>query len=372
MRRGENAGRLGVVLEDATIDQQFRELIRKVSALGRVVILIDEYDKPLIDYLDDLPKVEENRSIFKTFYSVLKDSDEYIRLLLITGVSRFSKVSIFSDLNNLNDITLHPRYTTLVGITQQELESNFAIEIAKMQPSQPGIVEEIKEWYNGYSWDGVHKVYNPFSLLNFLDAGDFQNYWIDTGTPYFLTEQVRSRPDFIFTDNDMISGPEVLNNLNIGDINPITLMFQTGYLTIKSYDKEYRLYILGYPNREVKESVLVHLIAAYGYIQPGYVKPNVAELRIAFILNNIAKVIHIINTLLADIPNQLWTGAKESFYHGLLHNTFQLLGINIASEVQSATGRLDARMMTKTHIYVLEFKLDSTAPKALDQIIEHV
>jgi hypothetical protein len=168
----------------------------------------------------------------------------------------------------------------------------------------------------------------------------------------------------------MISGPEALNDLNIEHISPITLMFQTGFLTIKSYDKENRLYTLGYPNREVKESVLVYLIAAYSHIEPGYVRPNITELKIAFIRNDIAKVIRIIDTLLTDIPNQLWTGAKESFYHGLLHNTFQLLGIQIASEVNSATGRLDARVMTRTHIYVLEFKLDSTAQKALDQIME--
>ncbi len=364
------AEEFGFKLQSTNIKAKFSELIKKTAANGKVVILIDEYDKPTIDYLDDIPKVEENRSVFKSFYSVLKDADEYIRLLLITGVSRFSKVSIFSDLNNLNDITLHLRYTTLAGITQQELESNFAMEIAQMQISQSNIVQEIKEWYNGYSWDGINRVYNPFSLLNFIDANDFQNYWIDTGTPYFLIKQVRSRPDFTFTDSDMIAGPEALNDLNIGHINPLTLMFQTGYLTIKSYDKENRLYTLGYPNREVKESVLVYLIAAYSYIEPGYVRPNITELKIAFIRNDIAKVIRIIDTLLVDIPNQLWTGAKESFYHGLLHNTFQLLGIQIASEVNSATGRLDASVMTKTHIYIMEFKLDSTAQKALDQIIE--
>jgi hypothetical protein len=172
----ENADRLGIVLTETAIDQQFKELIRKAASKGQVVILIDEYDKPIIDNLDNIPLAQENRSIFKNFYSILKDADQYIRLLLITGVSKFTRVSIFSDLNNLNDITLHPKYATLAGITQKELEDNFSQEITTMAASNPAIAEEIKEWYNGYSWfDGSTTVYNPFSLLSFMESGAFRN-----------------------------------------------------------------------------------------------------------------------------------------------------------------------------------------------------
>ena len=239
----ENAERLGVSLEKTTIDQQFKELIRKVSALGKVVVLIDEYDKPIIDNLDDIPLAEQNRAVFKSFYSVLKDSDEYIRLLLITGVSKFTKVSIFSDLNNLNDITLHPKYATLAGITQQELESDFSMEIKEMQKSVPAILEEIREWYNGYSWhDGTQTVYNPFSLL---------------------------------------------------------LLFQTGYLTIKSYDPKSQTYELDYPNKEVESSLLDALLSAYRDVFPSDSMALTGDLGAALQANDIPRVMELLNALIS-------------------------------------------------------------------------
>ncbi|SFE31877.1 PD-(D/E)XK nuclease superfamily protein [Chitinophaga sp. CF118] len=363
------AKELDIELEANNLKGRFEELIRKASVNENVVILIDEYDKPIIDYLDDLSNAEENRAVFKSFYSILKDSDEYIRLLLITGVSRFTKVSIFSDLNNLRDITLLPQFETLTGITQEELDTNFKPELAELSAEDASFPAQIKEWYNGYSWGGKTTAYNPFSILNFMADRQFNNYWIATGTPSFLIKQVRSRPDFLFTEDNLEVDVSSLSDLYIDNIKPLTLMFQTGYLTIKSYNKEDRLYTLGYPNREVKESVLAHLATAYSFTDTGHVRPTIIELKKAFTDNNIKKVVDIIDTLLANIPNPLWIDAKESFYHGLIHTAFQLLGIEISSEVHSAKGRLDARVMTKTHIYVLEFKLDATAQHALDQII---
>lgn len=258
---------LGLELEESHLKGRFEELIRKASANGRVVILIDEYDKPITDYLEDLAKVEENRSVFKSFYSVLKDADQYIRLLLITGVSRFSKVSIFSDLNNLYDITLNPHYATLMGITQQELESDFKEEIHVLQEKQADILQKLKEWYNGYSWDGTSKVYNPFSVLNYMGSGRIQNFWFQTGTPTWLVNLMRHNREFEL--ENLRIGENALSSFNVEHIASLPVLFQTGYLTIKNYDEETRLYELGYPNKEVEESLTDALLSAYRNVFPG-------------------------------------------------------------------------------------------------------
>jgi hypothetical protein len=372
---GENAQRLDVTLTKTTIDLQLKELVQKVAGNSKVVILIDEYDKPIIDNLDNFTLAEANRAIMKNFYSVLKGADQYIRLLLITGVSRFSKVSIFSDLNNLRDITLVPTFATLTGITQEELESNFAEEISELQNADPDILQYLKTWYNGYSWNkGKNTVYNPFSLLNFMADKEFKNYWFQTGTPSFLIKEVQENPEFSFSEDEFKVGEEALNDLfgkNEGKrMNPITLMFQTGYLTIKSYNQVDELYTLGYPNREVKVSVLTYLIFAYSFNDLGNVRPTVTNLRQAFINNNIPAIIDIVDTLFATIPNPLWIGARESFFHGLLHNTFQLLGINPESEVSSSNGRADFIVKTPTRIYIMEFKLNGSPSEALNQILQ--
>lgn len=267
------------LLEGDSLALKFRELIREVAKNGGVVILIDEYDKPITDYLEDVEKVEENRSIFKNFYSVLKDADEYIRLLLITGVSRFSKVSIFSDLNNLYDISLNPHYATLTGITQQELETNFTEEIVLLQQKQTDILRKLKEWYNGYSWDGTTRVYNPFSLFSYMRSGRIQNFWFQTGTPTWLVNLMKKRR--VFNLEHIQIGENALSSFNIEHLAPIPVLFQTGYLTIKNYDDETRLYELGYPNREVEESMTDALLSAYRdvLIAPFFISTNYTRIQ---------------------------------------------------------------------------------------------
>ena len=183
-----NAHQLGLAVSGDNIKDRFRDLIEKAALKGQVVILIDEYDKPIIDFLEEPEQMEANRSIMKSFYSILKARDENIRLLLITGVSQFSRVSVFSDLNNLRNITLAPQYGAITGITQEELEKSFATEITELQKSHPDILAQIKQWYNGYTWNMQTWVYNPFSLLNFMASPVFQNYWFETGTPSFLIQ----------------------------------------------------------------------------------------------------------------------------------------------------------------------------------------
>ncbi len=359
---------LGVTLVETSLKDKFREVITKASQKEKVVILIDEYDKPIIDYLDDSAKIRENKGILKEFYSIIKDADPYIRFLLITGVSKFTKVSIFSDLNNLDDLTLHPKYTNLCGITQVELEQYFAEPISELSASNPNIKEDIKTWYNGYSWDGVNRVYNPFSILRFMSTQSFHNFWFETGTPTFLIEVVTKRRQFNFSE--VQTGLSGLSDFNTDNINPTTLLFQTGYLTIKEYNPKFQLYTLGYPNEEVRSSLLQYLIGAYRFENASESTPLVVQLYNALHEKNIAEIIAIINTAFATIPYDLWRGASELHYHALVHLTFSLLGTYMQSEVHSAKGRCDALVQTPQYIYAFEFKLDESAEIALQQIEE--
>ncbi len=358
-----------IQLHDDNIILKFRELIEKVAVNGKVVILIDEYDKPITDYLDVLEKAEENREIFKSFYSVLKDADPYIRLLLLTGVSRFSKVSIFSDLNNLRDITMSPDYAMLAGITQKELENNFSAEITEMQKADPGILEMIRIWYNGYSWNGTDKVYNPFSLLNFMADRLFKNYWFQTGTPTWLVKLMRKNLEFKL-DNLSLSD-NALSNFNIEHISSAPLLFQTGYLTVKSYDPKKRAYQLGYPNMEVEESLTDSLLSAYREIYPGSDSMVVTDqLSSALEDNDVPQMIKSLNDLISTIPYDHWLAESESIFHIIVHLTFKRLGFDVRSEVHSARGRCDVLVFTHTSIFALELKLNGTADAALAQIFD--
>ena len=365
----EIALELGVTLKETALKGKFRELITKASVKGKVVILIDEYDKPIIDYLGDTAKTRENKTILKEFYSIIKDADPYIRFLLITGVSKFSKVSIFSDLNNLNDMTLHPKYTTLCGITQAELEQYFAEPLTELAVTNPTIKEDIKKWYNGYSWDGINRVYNPFSLLRFMEARSFQNFWFETGTPTFLVELIRKNGIFELNSQAYISLLTLLE-FDVDNLNFQTILYQTGYTTIDEVNFMEGWCRLRYPNREVEVSLQQFLLSAYRYTHPGDALPLVLQLRNALNTKNIGEVISIINTAFATIPYDLWRGATELHYHALVHLTFSLLGTYMQSEVHSAKGRCDALIQTPQYIYALEFKLDENAEIALHQIEE--
>ena len=242
-----------LVLTEESVSRKFEDLIEKLQPLGKVVILIDEYDKPILDYLgtnDDL--AIQNRNILKSFYSVLKDSDNYLRFLFITGVTKFSKVSIFSELNNLTDLTLHPHYGGICGITQAELEENFKEEL-KIHSA-----DDIKDWYNGYTWDRKTYVYNPFSLIGFFESGEFKNFWFESGSPTFLINLMLKK-GLYDVENVEIDGI-IINEFNIINLNPYSVLFQAGYLTIKDYDALGDVYHLVSPNREVRQSLQIFLI----------------------------------------------------------------------------------------------------------------
>ncbi|HMQ48721.1 MAG TPA: AAA family ATPase [Saprospiraceae bacterium] len=365
----EIAQDFGIALLKEGISQMLEELIQQLSSHNRVILLIDEYDKPIVDYLDDIQLARENQQILKSFYSIIKDADPYIRFLMITGVSKFSKVSIFSELNNLTDLTIHPKFTTLVGYTQAELENYFEEgfeELAgTLAPTVADVKRLVKDWYNGYSWDGKNFVYNPFSILSFFGAGEIQYFWFSTGTPTFLVNLLKERNYYDVGPVEV--GQAAFDSFDIENIDTHSLLFQTGYLTIKSVEP-FGLYVLDYPNKEVKDSMLQYLVAGFSHGAYSRTTPIVIKLRKAFLDNEMEQVIAIINGLFKSIPSQIFIKEKEAYYHSVVFLVFQYLGQFIDAEVNTSDGRIDAVVQTPSHIYVLEFKLDESASAAIQQI----
>lgn len=354
----------GFELESESNGLMFRELIETIAQKhGKVVVLIDEYDKPIIDYLGvNTDKALENQDALKGFYSILKDADDYLRMVFITGVSKFSRVSIFSDLNNLRDLTITKQFAGICGITQVELESSFSEELKLYDK------EKIKSWYNGYTWDLNVKVYNPFSVLNFFnERGNFKNYWFATGIPTFLVNLSKDK-HLVNFENITITETS-LEAYRLDNIQLIPLMFQTGYLTIKDFDQDTNIYTLDYPNQEVRSAFLENL--ANIYVQNSEDEKSVIlTLQISKSLKegNLEKVQQILNTLFKSIPYTLWQKENEHFYHAIIHLIFKLLGIYVDSEVQTSDGRMDALVRLEKYVYCFEFKLDESAEMALAQI----
>ena len=367
-RRLEEIGReYDIAFSAQTIDQKFKELIETLSKTrGKVVVLIDEYDKPIIDYLgDQTEKAIENRDIMKAFYSILKDADPHLKLVFITGVSKFSRVSIFSDLNNITDITLSHHFSACCGISEAELDTYFVKELEVYDK------EKIKEWYNGYSWDLAVSVYNPFSLMHFFREGKFINFWFESGTPTFLIKL--SEKAHLYDFEEIEIGANALSSYDIQKLELIPLMFQTGYLTMKSYSEMSDVYVLKYPNKEVRKSYIEYLMAAYSQADLGYGVVYVDKIRQYLERGEIDRVEGILNTIFKSLPYELWQKENEHFYHAIIHLTFTLLGVYAAaaavqSEVQTSDGRMDALIRLKDYIYCIEFKLDESADKAIQQI----
>ncbi len=361
----------GFDVEEESLSQKFEELLKAFAQTeGRVVLLIDEYDKPIIDYLgEEIAQAKENQQILKNFYSVIKDSDPYIRMVFITGVSKFSRVSIFSDLNNLNDITMSPRHSVLLGYTQSELEHFFAGYLSSFAKENDMDEEQalsaIKNWYNGYSWDGKNFVYNPFSVLLLFYNGMFSNYWFNTATPTFLLKLIRKE---IYYDFDGIKvGTTAFDSFDLEHLNIEALLFQTGYLTIKEYDVKRRLYTLGYPNQEVKESMLEYLVDTFSEVPHTQVRSYAFEVADALEQEDLTKVREIFNVLLYSLPHQLHQ-ETEKFYHAIIHLFFKYMDLDVHSEVNTARGRADTIVIFDDKVYCFEFKLNQSAHEALEQI----
>ena len=359
----------GIDLQGSAYPSQLRHLIVTLAKQHRqVVVLIDEYDKPILDYLHDIPQAQANREVLKNFYSVLKPLDPHLRLVLLTGVSKFSRVSIFSELNNLLDLTLHPRYTTLVGYTQGELEHYFADRIDQLSPRFGGreaLLAQVRQWYNGYSWDATHYVYNPFSVLNFFDQGRFQNFWFETGTPTFLIKLLNRERKYDL--ENVQARPLVFSSFELERIQPLALLFQTGYVTIKAVDND-QVYTLSYPNYEVKDSLLQYLLAEYSHQYPSDTSLLAFQMKQALEQDDLPAFVAALNSLFASIPYQIFIADKEAYYHSVTFLALSLVGSFVQVEVSQAKGRPDAVVHTPETIYVLEFKLNASAEAVLEQI----
>ena len=244
------------------ISNKFAHLIKQLAKKNKVVVLIDEYDAPIINYLGKaIDKAYENRELLKSFYTVLKDLDSHLEFVFITGVSKFSKVGIFSGMNNLTDLSMHPQYATMLGYTQQELESNFAEELeataTQLQLSKAELLDQLRWWYNGYRFHpDADRVYNPVSVNNFFNRREFKNFWFETGTPTFLINLLKQ--EGIYNFNLELQSEQSLNFFDLEQLNLHGVLYQMGFLTIKSRNA-YGLYQLDYPNHEVEQTMNSHL-----------------------------------------------------------------------------------------------------------------
>ncbi len=380
------AAQYGLSLLGQHYKEKFQELIVRLAALGagddqgqgtgsyRVVLLIDEYDKPITDLLENEQKMQDHITVLKNFYSVLKAPEAvHLHFTFLTGVSKYGKISIFSDLNNLLDLTLDPRFATLLGYTQAELESYFGEYIDRLalryKVDRAAMLEQIRLWYDGYSWDGIQRVYVPFSTLVFFTQQRFANHWFSTATPSFLVKLLRQKQIPAYTLEAITADETLLDSADPNELNVYSLLFQTGYLTIKEshlslQGEEYRL---GYPNREVTEAFQQQLL-------DDYLDISTAQLRVAFLTGmekalralDLKTFIALLQSIFAGIPYTLFL-EEEAYYHSVVYLVLRLLNFQIDAEKLTNLGRLDAVLELPNVVYILEFKM-STSAIALQQI----
>lgn len=341
----------------------------------RVVILVDEYDKPMLQAIGDEALQNEYRSTLKAFYGALKSCDRYIRFAFLTGVTKFGKVSVFSDLNNLKDISMLPTYTTICGVTEAELHKYFDEEVALLAAniglSKEECYGKLAQDYDGYHFDvDAPGMYNPFSLLNTLDNKVFRDYWFETGTPTFLVCQLQKTNYRLEDMTEENLTADTLNSIDIMDENPLPLLYQSGYFTIKSYDPEFRTFQLGFPNREVRDGFVRYLV-------PFYI-PKKND-KTTFDISNFVREIRkgdaegFMRRMEAFFANGDYAimGDKELYFHNAMYVFFTLLGLYVEVERHTTNGRMDILVQTKDYIYIFELKIDQSAELALKQIEEN-
>ena len=347
-----------VVSRDDTASARFRHLMKVLhERTGQgVAVLVDEYDKPILDALDTPEVARANRDLLRGLYSTAKFADAHIRFTFITGVSKFSKVSLFSGLNNLKDLTLDPRYSAICGYTEADLDTVFA-------PELPGLDrEQIRDWYNGYRWRGDGKVYNPFDILLLFDSREFKAHWFETGTPTFLVETLCKRHVSSLALDEMVGSDELLSTFDVDAIATEALLFQTGYLTITEEEDlgGQQFYQLGYPNREVRQSLnrsLLHYLVQDSTRQMA----NSIQLYRLLEANDFAGLETLFHAFFASIPYEWYTNNDiaryEGYYASVFYSYFAALGLDITVEDSSSHGRLDMAVLFNGHVYLFEFKV---------------
>ena len=360
---------------EETLSRRFSGVIRRAyeKTGKRVVVLIDEYDKPMLSAIldDDLSKAY--RSIMKAFYGVLKSSGQYLRFVFLTGVTKFAQVSVFSDLNHLADISFKPDYTTLCGITKTELLQFLTPELKVLAEKQNMTFEEavdkMTQQYDGYHFaPNTDAMFNPFSVLNALKFSDFDNYWFQTGTPTYLVNLLKeSDYDLRLLVDGIEVKPSAFREYRADINNPIPMIYQSGYLTIKGYDKEVDLYTLCFPNDEVRYGFIEFLTPYYTSVTDGSGGFHIGAFYRELKSGNIEAFMERLKVFFANIPYDL-NNKNEKHYQAIFYVIFTLAGQYAQTEVKSAKGRADAVVKTKDYIYVFEFKLNGTAEEAIAQI----
>jgi len=355
-----------------TLPDKFVDLIKKLSLINKVVILIDEYDKPILDHIKNLEEADRQREVLKSFYDAIKGLGLYLRAFFVTGVSRFSKTSLFSGLNNLNDISLDPDAAPLLGYTQHEIEERLAPHLedfAKERAvSTPELLLDLKKWYNGYRFSRKELyVYNPFSVLYAVQKKEFVNYWYLSGTPTFLIHLIEKQYNSIEDINTLEFSQESLGNFAIDKIPLIPLLFQTGYLTISDYDQKTNKFKLDFPNFEVERSFTQFFVETLTQSSNGQLNRLSSQLIHALNTNDLAQFCSILTALFAHVPYTL-IKKQEDYYHILFQFLLSLLSLESQSEILTNKGRIDLVLSTATHTYIFELKLNTSPEIALAQI----
>ena len=368
--------RYGDEYRERALEERFLQVIIKAfeQTGTRVVILVDEYDKPLLQTIGNEQLQTAYRNTLKAFYSVLKSCDRYIRFAFLTGVTKFGKVSVFSDLNNLIDLSFDKRYAEICGITEGELRRDFDAEVQLLADENKLTKDEcyaqLRRDYDGYHFcDGSKGIYNPFSVLNTLASRQFRDYWFETGTPSFLVYQLKKTGYPLDAMTTEALSTDTLNSIDIMDENPLPLLYQSGYLTLKSYDKEFDTYLLGFPNREVEQGFIKYLL-------PFYVPKTTDKSRFAIaqfvkeVRNGDAEgFMRRLQAFFANGDYQVM-GRLELYLQNTLYVFFRLLGFYVDVERHTTNGRMDIVIQTPQYVYILELKVDKTADMALQQIDE--
>lgn len=337
-----------------------------------VAILIDEYDKPLALNLGNEELQDELRGILKAFYGVMKTCDRYIKIGFLTGVTKFSKVSVFSDLNNIDDISMWGQYETICGVTEQEIRNNFDSEVEKLAAAckltKEECYEKLRRQYDGYHFcEESIGVYNPFSLLSTLNKQKFGDYWFETGTPTLLVKLLQ-HTNFNLNDIEAEAvSADLMGSADSMKANPIPVIYQSGYLTIKGYDSEFKEYHLGFPNEEVRTGFYNYLFPIYTNAKQDISQFNIAKFVREVRSGNPESFMTRLSAMMADTDYRI-VGETELYFQNFLFVFFRLLGLYVEVERPTSYGRTDMIVQTSDYIYIFEFKLDKTAEVALQQI----
>jgi hypothetical protein len=364
-----------VSFEGETPSDRFARLIQLAAERynEKVAVIIDEYDKPLLSTIDHQDLHETMRDALKGFYSVLKSSDEYLEFVFLTGVTKFSQVSIFSDLNQLTDISLDPRYSDICGITQEEMERDFKPEIDGIvqnnNKDRTDYLEKLKRFYNGYRFSkSPLTVYNPFGLLNhFEKGGEFSSYWYSSATPTFLIKLIEKQHIDVLQLGEQTVHASAFHKYDVETMEALPVLYQSGYLTIVDYDDEQNCYSLDFPNEEVRGSFAESLLEKYLHVDIKNLSTFTMRFFGSFLKGDVDGIMNALKPFFASIPYDLIANT-ENYYQTVIHLIFTMLGLQCRSEVRIAAGRIDTLVETRNFVYYFEFKLNGTAKEALEQI----